>query len=282
MEDLSLDSVLLRSAAIRIAFVVALVLSLVVLSSRRAHAEPRVQSPVAHVMGGLYTPARNDEQLVWNARWVLSVEDAEAVSHGGSRTIRFASPLPEGETLDATSGIEAIVENDHLAGVRADWRALEGRSVRATLRQPLAKAASTGIPLGAPFAAGTAAQIVDGDLGKGARLEVTGARGIEKHVGFTGPAEIGHAARDEARRLTGYEPRLTGAPLYVRGEDIAARGVLKADVTSASERESRGGIAVGAGFVVVVGALILAMKKLGSRASVERADALLAAEIERG
>jgi len=276
-----MDSMFVRSAAIRIAFAVALVLSLVLLSSARAHAEPRVQT-AAHVMGGLYTPVRNDDLLVWHARWILSVEDAEEVSHGATRTIRFAALLPEGETLEAASGIEAMVENDRLAGVRADWRALEGRSVRATLRQPLPRAASTGIPLGAPFAVGTATQIVDGDLGKGARLEVAAARGIEKHVGFTGPAEIGHGARDEARRLTGYEPRLTGAPLYVRGDDIAARGVLKADVTSASERESRGGIAVGAGFVVVVGALVLAMKKLGSRASVERADALLAAEIERG
>lgn len=273
-----MDSILLRSAVLRVAFVFALVLTFSALSAPRA----RAQGEAVHVMGGLYTPVRTDDRIVWSARWVLDLSDASAVAGGASRTLRFAAPLPEGETLDPTDGVEPIIEGGRLVGVRIDRRALFDRSVLATLRQPVDKSATAGIAIGAPIAAGTAAQIVDGDLGGGTRLEVSGVRGIERHVGYTGPVEIGHSAREEARRLTGYTPRVTGAPLYVRGEDVRSHGTLTADVVSASARKSRGGLAVGVGFVFVVGALIVAMKKLQGRASVERADAVLAAEIDRG
>jgi hypothetical protein len=273
-----MDAILLRSAALRVAFVFALVLVMTGLSSSRA----RAQTDVAHVASALYTPVREGDQVVWKARWVLDVYDASAIASGRTLVIHFAAPLPEGETMDHADGIEPITTDKRLVGVRVDARGLSDRSVLATLRQPVAKSDMTGIPLGAPIATGTAAQIVDGDLGGGARLEVTGARGIERHVGYTAPAEIGHAAREEARRLTGYAPRVTGAPLYVRGEDVRNQGTLSADVATSAERKSHGRVAVGLGFAMAVGALIVAMKKLSRRASVERADAVLAAEIDRG
>lgn len=272
-----MDGILIRSAVLRIGFVVALVLALTALPSSRAEA----QGDAAHVTGGLYTPVRAGDQLVWSARWVLDPFDASAIAEGTPRTIRFAAPLPEGETIDRAEGIEPIREGRRLVGIRVDARALRDRSVLATLRQPVAKTETTDILLGAPIATGTAAQIVDGDLGGGTRLEVTGARGIERHVGYTAPSELGHGAREEARRLTGYTPRVTGAPLYVRGEDVRNQGTLRASVASGAERKSRGSFAVGLGFIAVVGALIVAMKKLHGRASVERADAVLAAEIDR-
>ncbi len=286
-----MDSLLLRSAALRVAFVFALILVAMGLAGSPARADDES----VRVMGALFTPTRADDRLderaerarseiVWSARWVLSIEDADAVAKGRARVLRFATPLPEGETIDAAPGLAPISANGQLVGVRVGPEAIDGRTVRATLRQPLPHGATTKLALGAPVASGTSAQIVDGDLGGGSRLEpsegASTSKGLEHHVGYTGPIEIGHAARDEARRLTGYGRRVTGAPLYVRGEDVRARGQIFVDVVSGSERRSHGNLAVGAGFVVLVGALVLAMKRLRDRASVERADAMLAQEIE--
>ena len=272
-----MDDILIRSAAMRVALVFAFVVAMLALSAGRAHGK----GDSAHVVGGLYTPTRVEDRLVWRAQWVLERDDAAEIAEGATRTLRFAVPLPEGESLDPAPGLEPLLDGGRLVGARVDARALAGRSVQATLRQPLARDATKAIPLGAPVAAGAAAQIVDGDLGAGMRLEVTHAKGIERHVGFTAPIEIGHSAREEARRLTGYASRVTGAPLYVRGEDVRTRGVLTADLVSASAQRSRGGMAVGVGFAAAVAALIVAMKRLHARATEERADAVLAADIER-
>ncbi|MBS2015547.1 MAG: hypothetical protein JST00_21855 [Deltaproteobacteria bacterium] len=272
-----MDDILIRSAAMRLALVFAFVLAMLALSAGRAHGK----GDTAHVVGGLYTPSRVDDRLVWRAEWVLDREDAAEIDGGATQTVRFATPLPEGEVLDPAQGLEPIVDGGRLVGVRVGPRALSGRSVRATLRQPVARDAAHGIPLGAPVAGGTAVQIVDGDIGNGLRLEASHVKGMERHVGFTAPTEIGHAARVEARRLTGYDARLTGAPIYVRGEDVRTHGVITADLASSAAQKSRGGIAVGVGFAAAVGALILAMKRLHARATEERADAVLAADIER-
>lgn len=274
---------LLRSVALRILFVITLVACAVGLAPASASAgdgEP------LRVMGGLFTPTRTGDGVSWDARWVLPY-DASATLET-PHLIRFAVPLPEGATLRPRPGVAAVVEGGRLVGVTVERAALEGpgaRAVRVEITQPLPRAATEGIVLGAPVARGSGVQIIDGDLGAGARFEVEakggGLRGgLERHVGFTAPSGVEHSAREEARRLTGYSQRVSGAPIYVRGEDVRAMGPLRASVVTGAARKNGGAMAVGFGFAAVVTALVVAMKKLRDRASVERADAILAAEVD--
>jgi hypothetical protein len=157
--------------------------------------------------------------------------------------------------------------------------AVDGRTAVATLEQRVAADASA-IAVAAPLAAGTALQIVDGDLGGGTRLEPVAGRTLEKRVGYAAPPGASHAARAEARRLTGYEEHVTSAAIYVRGDDVKALGGLSAAIETPRSR-GRGVVLAGAAvFVTLVGALVLAVRRLRHAAELETADAVLAAELD--
>jgi hypothetical protein len=276
-----MDRNLVRSAALRIVFVVILVL---VALAGAAHAAPlqpaaTVVPPVdARLASALFTPTRTNDGLDWSAHWVLTPDAAAEIDGGARRIVRFALPLADGAALEPTFGVVPLLEGGHVTGVVVDRAGLDGRTVRAVFHQ---RAPQDGtIRLDAPVAAGSTLQIIDGDLGAGTRLEVETGRGLERAVGHVAPPGTSHAARDEARRLTGYDARVTGAPIYVRGDDVKASNGLRASVITARARGHRGWVAMGVLFVGLVGALLLAMRRLRHAASVERADALLAADLD--
>jgi hypothetical protein len=211
---------------------------------------------------------------------VLSPESASEIEGGAKRTIRFAVPLAEGESVEASWGVAPLLENGKVVGVVVDRAALDDRTIRAVVNQRVAFDGDHARRLGAPVAAGTSFQIVDGDLGAGARFEFEAGRALERHVGYVAPAGINHSAREEARRLTGYSSRVTGAPLYVRGDDVRASNGLAATILTARARARLGTTAIAVLFGAIVTALLLAVRKLKHDASVERAEAVLAAEVD--
>ncbi len=272
-----MDRIFVRSAVVRIVFVVVLVLIALVAGS--AHAAPaETQLADAQLAGALFTPTRTDDGIDWTAHWVLTPDATADVARGVTRVIRFALPLGDDSTLESTDGVAPLVEGGRVTGVVVDSAALDGRTVRAVVHQ---RAHHDGtIRIGAPVAAGRAFQIVDGDLGGGTRLEVQTGRLLERNVGHVAPPGTSHAAREEARRLTGYDARVIGAPLYVRGDDVRAANGLSATIVTARARGRGGFVAIGAVFAVIVGALLYAMRKLRHAATIERADALLAADLD--
>jgi hypothetical protein len=276
---------LVRSSAARLVLVVALLLAFVA-TAGRAHAAPVSSAPVAspvpeaRVAGGLFTPTRTDGGIAWSAHWVLTLESSAELESYASRLIRFASALDEGQTVEPTFGVVPFVEDGRVVGVVVDRSAADGRTVSGVVYQRLAHDGRSAGHLGAPVAAGASLQIVDMDLGAGTRFEVETGRILERHVGFVAPPGIGHAPREEARRLTGYEARVNGAALYVRGDDVRAANGLSATVVTPSSRAHGTTLAIGLVFAAMVGALLVAMRRLRHAASVERADAMLAAEVE--
>jgi hypothetical protein len=273
-----MDRILLRSAVVRLLFVALLVLVGLVGS---AHASPAQYSASPYdirLAGALFTPTRTDDGLTWHARYVMTPDSAMEIDGGAVRALRFALPLAEGDTVETSFGIAPLVENGRVVGILVDRSGVDGRLVNAVVHQHGAHDGT--LRLGAPVGAGTALQIVDGDLGAGTRLEVEAGRLFERGVGHVQPLGTSHAAREEARRLTGYAARVTGAPLYVRGDDVVAANGLTATMVTPRARGHRGMIAVGLVFAAIVVALLAALRKLRHAASVERADALLAAEVD--
>lgn len=243
----------------------ALALALCVVGGR-AYASPegrplRVAS--GHVSA---TRTKEDGALEWTARWVLAVEELEADPRG---TIRFAVPLPPDEVLVDADGARAIVEDGRIVGLWIERDPDQGRIVEATFMQP--RLTSRGL-LGAPFADGAVLQIFDADLGGGAALEIDRDPALERRSS--------RGAREEACRLTGYDPRRSRSTLFVRGADVEAVGGLRGTVVMASERTRRAATLAGTGFALLVGFLVLAWRRTHRAAAASRADAVLAGEIE--
>ncbi|MBX3185892.1 MAG: hypothetical protein KF819_02710 [Labilithrix sp.] len=277
-----MDRILVRSMLLRLAFVAVFVFVALAAQSihpRRARADVDLDGAPVRVSSALFTPTRTDAGITWDARWTLTPDAPATLDDGRGHVLRFAIPLSEGETLDPSPAISAVTEDGRIVGVRLARGAASDRVVRATLRQPSPRSLRD-VPLGAPVAAGTALQIVDADLGGGTRFELASPGTLERHVGHVSPPGVGHAQREEARRLTGYKEIVTGAPIYVRGDDVHHAGGLVASVVTPGARSHGGAIALGGGFVAAVAALLFAVKRLRTQATVERADALLAAEVE--
>jgi len=241
-----------------------------------AHAE--TTAPL--VASAIFSSTRSAQGLTWRASWVLTPEAAAELDDGSPRTLRFALPLADDVTMEPTTGLQPVLEDGHVAGVLVGRTALDARTVRAVFHQRTALDSDTHVRLGAPVAAGIALQIIDGDLGSDTRLEIDTGHGLERRVGHVAPPNVGHAARAEARRLTGYTSRVTGAALYVRGDDVKASKGVTATLVTPHGRARHGALAIAVAFVAIVGALFVAIRKLRDAASVERADALLAAEVD--
>lgn len=218
------------------------------------------------VAGSLVT-AKQDDALVWNAQWALAPDELDVEPVAGD--IRFAAPLPEGETMLPSVGVMPIVEGGHIVGVHVDRSNREGRTVTASFVQPHPSPHGT---LGVPFADGSAIQIVDADLGAGARLEIDRDRLLERRVA--------QAARDEAVRLTGYRPQPSDTALYLRGDDVRAARGLRGSIVTIGERTARMSMIAAGVFAGIVLALVAGLRKVRKRAEEERADAVLAERIE--
>jgi hypothetical protein len=228
-----------------------------------------------HVAGALVTAQRREDGIAWHTRWILAPEDVNAFREGD---IRFARPLEPGERIELDFGESEVVEAGRVIGLHAEIAALREREIAATVFQPTPKSGT--FPLGLPLAAGTAVQIVHVDLGGGAWIDIADAPDLVRHIGYVAPAGVSYGAREEARRLTAYEAKINTHPLYLRGSDLTPSGI-SGRLTSVQERSRTGYFVTGLAFFVAVGALVVAARKLRGAAMEERADALLAAEIDR-
>lgn len=273
-----MDRILLRSAILRLLFVASLVLVGLVGSAHAGSAQRGAAVPDVRLASALFTPTRADDGFTWHARYVMTPESAAEIDEGSALALRFAVPLSEGDAVETSFGIDPLVEDGRVTGILVDRAGVDGRLVNAVVHQHSVHEGT--LRLGAPVGAGSALQIVDGDLGAGTRFELETGRLFERGVGHVQPPGTSHAAREEARRLTGYQARVTGAPLYVRGDDVVAAHGLTATMVTPRARGRRGMIALGLVFAAIVVVLLTALRKLRHSASVERADALLAAEVD--
>ena len=231
----------------------------------------------APIVGGISVARRSEEGIGWDARFVLDV-DASMDFRGGRVT--FAVPLPIGETMREAPGLHSIVEADRITGFCVEPSAVQGRTIHVFFTQSAVLRSDRATTLGAPVVAGTAVQIVDAPVGDEIRLEAVRGGGVEAHVGFLAARGIGHDAREEARRLTDTPLFVGHTSIYVRGNDLETSGALAGPLVG-SRAKSKGSIAGTAlAFVAAVAALLFGARRLKRAASVERADALLAAEID--
>lgn len=274
----AIDRIVVRSAAVRIFFVV--LIALVALAAS-AHADPPAPPRPTALAAALFTPTRVDDGLEWHVRWVLTPEAADDLAQGAQRTVRFAVPLAADAQLEKIWGVTPIVENDVVVGVVLDRAGLtESRVIAATVHQRLPRDHVRDVHLAAPVAGSSALQIIDADLGGGTRFELDPSRVLERRVGFMAPPGASPAAREEARRLTGYSEHLSGAAIYVRGDDVKALGGVVATLESPRARARGGEIGVAVAFGLLLVGLVAAVRKLRHAAGVERADAILAAEVD--
>jgi hypothetical protein len=231
----------------------------------------------AAIVGGISVARRTEEGIGWDARFVLDV-DASMDFRGGRVT--FALPLPIGETMRDETGVQPIIEGDRITGLCVEPAGVHARTIHAFFTQKATLRSDRATTLGAPIVAGTAVQIVDATVGDELRLEAIRGGGLEAHVGFLAARGIGHDAREDARRLTD-TPLLVGhTSIYVRGDDLRSAGPLEGPLVG-TRAKSKGSI-VGAAFafVAAVAALLLGARRLKRAATVERADAMLASEID--
>jgi hypothetical protein len=275
-----MDRILVRSAAVRIFFAVLVLLVSVAATAQAAPGGAPVDGRDARVAAALFTPTRTDDGLEWSVHWVLAPDAAEDIAQGATRLVRFAVPLTAAETIETTWGVAPLTEAGQVVGVLVDRTGTDGRLVSITLHQRVAHDGSLGVHVGAPVAAGSALQIIDGDLGAGARLAIDAGRVLERRVGYVAPPGVSHAAREEARRLTGYGGGVSGSAIYVRGDDVKTMSGLIATVETPHARKQRGAIGIALAFAALVIALFVAVRRLRHAASVERADAILAAEVD--
>jgi hypothetical protein len=226
------------------------------------------------VAGAAFAPRRVEDGLAWDSRFIVSA-DASFGFTGGP--IRFAAPLPAGERMLPAQGLEPIVEGDRIAGLCVQPAALHDRTVHATFVHNTTIAPNRAIPLGAPIAEGEAVQIVETTAGE-TRIEIA-SDALEKHVGYVAPRAVSDGAREEARRLTDERPRIGRDLAYVRGQNVGHGLEMRFLEPPAQRRTNAAGVVLV--FVALVGGLVLAARKLRARAEEERADALLASEIDR-
>ena len=239
-------------------------------------AEASSGAPSISLAGAAFSPRLADGGLAWDARFVLDV-DAAFDFRGG--VLRFAVPLPAEETLVPAPGLAPLVADGHIVGLCVRGDALRDRTVAASFVQPIVPSAEDPIPVGAPVAAGSSVQIIETSIGE-RRIEPIAAASLERHVGYVAPRAISHGAREEARRLTDVRAHVSTSPIYVRGEDVHMIGGLTARIVDPRARAKGSAVGIGIAFAGLVGALVLAARKLRQTASVERADALLASEID--
>jgi hypothetical protein len=271
----------------RLALLVAVLLALAHAPSARADGPPCSGGGVVHVAAALHTLRRADDGLVHDARFVI---DPGATLDFAGGAIPFAVPLPVGERLRPADGLSPIVDpTGRVTGICVAPEGLRDGAVVASFSQPLALRAGTRTTFGAPVAAGGVVQILDPSRAFDPRsatlsIEITSNATaandlLERHVGFVAARGIGHDAREEARRRTDLPLDLVTRPVYVRGDDVAAAGGLSARIGDAPARSRTNAVAVAVAFAAVVGALVLAARRLRDAATVERADAWLAADI---
>jgi hypothetical protein len=230
--------------------------------------------PLAGALFTIHRPDRAKGTIQWESRFIVE-SDASFDFKGG--TIRFAVPLPEGESLSPTAGLTPFFEAGRMIGLCVSPETIRDRTIAADFSQPVE--GTSAHPLGVPVVKGSTVQIVDTVSSIDARIEIT-TPGFERNVGFVAPPGVSHGAREEARRLTATRARLTANPIFVRGDDLERTGSLEGRIVDERQRARGSAFGVGLVFAGVVASLVLAARRLKKSAHIEHADAVLASAIE--
>jgi hypothetical protein len=81
-------------------------------------------------------------------------------------------------------------------------------------------------------------------------------------------------------RLTGYAPQPSDTAVYLRGDDVRAARGLRGSIVTVGERAGRMSMIAAGVFVTLVVSLVFGWRKIKKQAAAERADAVLAEQIE--
>jgi hypothetical protein len=223
------------------------------------------------IVGARLTPSKTSEGIRWDARYIVDLDVVSSPQFEGG-VIDLAAPLPTEVRLEPRAGLQPLVDSrNHIIAIFVEPAGLRDRTIDASFVAP-------NVSESAPIARGSSVQIIEAP--QRMILEVLPLHGFEKHVGYVAPRGISHSAREEARRLTETPVRISQTLIYVRGDDIQPDVGFKTKLVDQRERTRSGSIGVGLLFAGLVGALVIAARRLRHSASVERADRILKAEID--
>lgn len=104
------------------------------------------------------------------------------------------------------------------------------------------------------------------------------ALGLVAQVGHYAPAEIDVVARHRFDARTDGDLGHVGA-YYVRGRDLEAVGSLRGEIILQRQRMGRAALVLGVVFVLVVGVMVVAHRRLDRTVRYEQAEAYLAKEL---
>jgi hypothetical protein len=238
-----------------------------------AEARTRVASHVGRIEG---------DRVTWRSMYV---ENASTDPSASRERLDLAHPFIGELDADQSPGVRAITDGTGaIVAIAVDPQVLGTwqRLVAFTVRAPLAREGAT-VVLAPPLARGEGIQRLDvngpGDL----RFEPASSDGLVKNVGSWSTAGIDETARRAASAELGETSiSLDEAPIFVVAtSDAVARG-LPGTALTAAERARPGLILAGILFVVLAAACGLAYRLLGREAGIERAEAAIREDYERG
>jgi hypothetical protein len=203
-------------------------------------------------------------------RATVVVQSRFELHHGIDAPIRLAAPLPATAEL---SGAEPVHGDD---GSIVALRLPEaGTQPSLEVRVPWDHVRRfEALPVPVPEGSSVHRVVLGAALG----FSPDPALGLVAQVGHYAPADIDVVARHRFDARTDGDLRHVGA-YYVRGSDLRAVGSLRGEVILQRQRMGRAAIVVGVVFVLVVGAMVVAHRRLDRAVRYERAEAYLAKEL---
>lgn len=229
--------------------------------------------------------AAHDGQLVSDAIQWRSVYFATEAAAG---RLDLALPLPEDAALSLPEGVEAVVRHGDKGGIVAlettesAWKPVPGGvRLEIGLRQELPDRGQP-VRLLAPLCSGNALQrIVLRDGERAVRFVPDAALGIEQALFYASSRGVTRRERDALERRLSLEipPPAAWTAWVLADAELTRRGL------TGSLRDGRPArsvaLAVGAGFLAIVAALLIAYRALARRALHDRDEATLSAELSR-
>jgi hypothetical protein len=262
----------------------ALIACTLLFAASTAHAEGWRPEGATHV--GVVA----DDHIEWHSTIAAAHEEHAAFD----LRIELAVPLPQDVVIDGrtaasitavrnTAGEIVAFDVAHAAPlVRGCASGRAAQVVHVFLRQPQKKPFGK-TRLAAPIAAGDAAQQVILSRKAGLIFDADERLAFDRHVGFQAARSISKEDRDCLDELAGETGmRLGDERMYLRaGSSLAELGGITGEISPPPQHRTRVAIGAGISFIAFASLLAVAYARLGKRAAQERADAALAAEIEK-
>ena len=239
---------------------------------------------IALVAAALIAPlgAAHDGHLVSDAIQWRSVYISPT---GASGRLELAFPLPVDATLSLPGGVEAVREGEGIVAFEttsAAWTPVTGGArLEIAVRQTL-PGRDRPVRLLAPLCSGGGLQrIVLRDGERAVRFVPDAALGIEQGLFFASSPGVQRRERDALEHRLGLDvPSPAAWTAWVLADAELTRRGLSGTLRDGRPARSVA-LAVGAGFLAIVAALLIAHRALERRALRERDEATLAAELSQ-